>query len=75
MYQVVSIMEVKFGKVLSPTEFIHKVIYDRNGKFILYGKFVEGTKIMTHAPSSFILEDHDYKGIIGASTGTNNICF
>jgi hypothetical protein len=40
-YLVVSRTKVKLGKVLSPTELIEKVIYDENGKVVLYGKFVE----------------------------------
>jgi hypothetical protein len=68
-------MKVKFGKVLSPTEFIQKVIYDGNGKFVLDGKFVKGTKIMTHVLSAFLLEDHENKGRIGAGIGMNNTCF
>jgi hypothetical protein len=67
-YLVLAIMEVKFGKVLSPTKFIQKVIYDMNGKFILDGNFFEGTKIRTHAPSSFLLEDHENRGRIGVGT-------
>jgi hypothetical protein len=67
-YLVVARMEVKFGKVLSPTEFIQKVIYDMNGKFILDGKFVEAMRINTHAPSAFLLEDHDDRARIGDGT-------
>jgi hypothetical protein len=40
MYLVVSRMEVEFGKVLSHTKFIQKVIYDGNGEFVLDGKFL-----------------------------------
>jgi hypothetical protein len=57
---------------LSPTKFIQKVIYDGNGEFVLNGKFVEGTKIRTHAPSSFLLENHDNRGRIGASAKMDN---
>ena len=35
MYMVISRTKVNFGKVLSPTEFIQKVIYYRNKKFSL----------------------------------------
>jgi hypothetical protein len=62
MYLVVARMKVEFGKVLIRIEFIQKVIYDENGKF------VKGTKIRTHVTSSFLLEDHDKKRRIGAST-------
>jgi hypothetical protein len=57
---------------LIPTEFIQKVIDDRNGKCVLDGKFVEGTKIRIHMPISFLLEDHDNRGRIGAGIGTDN---
>jgi len=63
-YLVVARMKVNFGKVLIPTEFIQKVIYNSNGKFVLDGKFVEVTKIRTHEPSAFLLEGHDYRGRI-----------
>ena len=53
-YLVVARMEVKFGKVWIPTEFIQKVIYDRNGEFVLDFKSFEGSKIMTHAPSAIL---------------------
>jgi hypothetical protein len=74
-YLVVARMEVKFGKVLSPTEFIQKVIYDGNGEFVLDGKFVEGMKIRTHVPSAFLLEDHDNRGRIGVGTRMDNTRF
>jgi hypothetical protein len=75
MYLVVAQTKVKFGKVLSPIEFIKNAIYDRNGKCVLDGKFVKGTKIRTHAPSAFLLEDHDNRGRIVSGTGTNNTRF
>ena len=75
MYLVVAQTKVKFGKVLSPTEFIQKVIYDKNGKFVLDGKFVKGMKIKTDAPTSFLLEDHENEGRIWASIGTDNTRF
>jgi hypothetical protein len=73
-YLVVAQMEVNFGKVLSPIEFIQKVIYDGNGKCFLDGKFVKETKIRTHAPSAFLLEDHENRGRIGVGIGTDNTC-
>jgi hypothetical protein len=69
---VVARTEVKFGKVLSPTEFIQKVIYDGNGKFVLDCKFVKGTKIREHVPSAFLLEDHDNGGRIAVGTRMDN---
>jgi hypothetical protein len=44
MSLVVAKTKVEFGKLLSPTNFIQKVIYDKNGDFFLNGKFVEGKK-------------------------------
>jgi hypothetical protein len=57
---------------LSLTEFIHKVIYDRNGEFLLDGKFVEGMKTRSSEPSDFLLEGCDDMGRIGAGTGMDN---
>jgi hypothetical protein len=74
-YLVVSRTKVKFGKVLRPTEFIQKVIYEGNGEFVLDGKFVEGKKNRTHAPSAFLLEDHENRRRIGVGTGKDNTYF
>jgi hypothetical protein len=74
-YLVVARIEVKFGKLFSPTDFIQKVTYGRYVKFFLDGKFVEGTKIRTHAPSSFLNEDHDKMGRIGSGTWMDNASF
>jgi hypothetical protein len=60
MNLVVSRTDIKFGKILSTTQFIQKVINDKNGKFVFDCEFVEGAKIRTHAPSTFFLEYHDY---------------
>jgi len=38
-------MDIRFGKVLSITQFIQEVINDRNGEFIFYCDFVDGAKI------------------------------
>jgi hypothetical protein len=59
-YLVVARMKVNFSKVLSPGEFSQKVMYDRNEKFVLDGKFVEDMKIKTHVSSAFIIEEHEY---------------
>ena len=74
-YLVVARTKIKLGKVLSTTQFIQKVINDRNGKFFFDGEFVESTKIRTRAPSAFLLEYHDYRRRIGASTRTDNTYF
>jgi hypothetical protein len=75
-YLVVSRMKVTFGKVLSPTEFIQKLInYDMNGEFVLDSKFFEGTKINTHSTSTFLFDDHDNRGIIGDGTRMDNTRF
>jgi hypothetical protein len=66
---------VDFGKVFIPTVFFQKVIYDGNREFVLNGKYVEGTQIKTHVPSSFIIEEHDHGGRIGASTIMDNTPF
>jgi hypothetical protein len=50
MYLMVSKMEIKFGKVLSTTQFIQNVTNDRNGEFVFDCDFVEGEKISTHVP-------------------------
>ena len=60
MYLVVDRMEIKFRKVLITTQLIQNVINDGNGKIVFDCEFVESMKIMTHAPSSFFLEYHDY---------------
>jgi hypothetical protein len=44
-YLVVARTKIKFCKVLSATQFIQKVITDRNGKFIFDCEFVEGPKM------------------------------
>ena len=74
-YLVVAKRKVNFGKILIPTKFIQKVIYDGNEKFFLDGKFVEGMKIRTHAPSSFHTEDHAKRGRIGDGTRMDNTHF
>jgi hypothetical protein len=37
--------------------------------------FLMARKIMTHAPSAFLLEDHDNKGRIGIGIGMDNTYF
>jgi hypothetical protein len=59
VYLVVARMEIKFGKVPSTTQFIQKVINDRNGKFFFDCEVVESAKIKTHVPSALFLEYHD----------------
>jgi hypothetical protein len=51
---VVARMEVNFGKVLSPIEFIQKVIYDENGKCVLDGKHGGFTLLTNILSLSFI---------------------
>jgi hypothetical protein len=72
---VVARTEIKFGKVLSTTQFIQKVVNDRNGKFVFDCDFVEGTKIKAHAPSSFFIEYHGYKRRIRVGTRMDNTYF
>jgi hypothetical protein len=75
MYLVVSRMEILFGKVLSTTQFIQKVINGKNGKFVFDCDFVEGTEIKTHGPSAFFLEYHDYRRIIRVGIGMDKTRF
>jgi hypothetical protein len=72
---VVARTQIWFGKVLSTTHIIQKVINNKNGKFVFDCDFVEGEKIRTHAPSAFFLEYRDYMRRIGVFTRTNNTCF
>jgi hypothetical protein len=73
-YLVVARTEIKFGKLLSTTQFIQKVINDMNGKFVFECEFVEGTKIWTHVPSAFFLEYHEYRRKIRDGTRMVNTC-
>jgi hypothetical protein len=68
MNLVVSRTKINFGKILSTTQFIQKVINDKNTKFVFDCEFVEGDKIRTHVPSTFFIEYHDYWRRIGAAT-------
>jgi hypothetical protein len=65
-YLLVDKMKIKFGKVPITTQFIQKVINDRNGKFVFDCEFVEGVKIKKHAPSALFIKYHGYKRRIGA---------
>jgi hypothetical protein len=71
---VVARMEIKFSKELGTTQFIQEVFNDRNGKFVFNGEFVEGAEIMTHAPRTFFLHDHDHRRRLGARTRADNTC-
>jgi hypothetical protein len=57
---VVSIMQIKFGELLSTTQFIQEVINDRNEELVFNCEIVEGEKIGTHAPRTLFLEYHDH---------------
>jgi hypothetical protein len=72
---VVARTYIKFGEVLSTTQFIQEVIDDRDMEFVFDCEFVEGAKIRTHASSTFFLEYHDHKGRIGFGTRIDNTCF
>ena len=74
-YLVVARRNVNFSKILIPTKFIQKVIYDKNGEFFLDGKFVEGMKIRIHVPNAFLVEDHENRGRIGVVTRKDNTHF
>jgi hypothetical protein len=65
-------MEITFGKVFCTTQFIQKVINDKNENFVFDCDFVEGMKIMTLVPSSLFIEYHDYHRRVRAGTQINN---
>jgi hypothetical protein len=72
MYLVVEKMHIKFSEVLSTTQLIQEIIDEKNGKLVLDGEFIEGTKVMTHFPSTLFLKYHDHRRIISAGTGVDN---
>jgi hypothetical protein len=71
-YLVVARTKIKFSKELGTTQFIQEVINDRNRKFVFNGEFVEGTKVRTHSPRTFFLQDHDHGRRVGAHTRADN---
>jgi hypothetical protein len=71
---VLARMKIKFSKEFDTTQFIQEVINDRNGKFVFNGEFVEGMKVMIHAPRTFFLHDHDHRRRVGAHTRVDNTC-
>ena len=73
-YLVIARVKIKFSKELGATQFIQKVINDRNGKFVFNGQFVEGTEVRTHSPRTFFPQDHDYRTRVRAHTRANNTC-
>jgi hypothetical protein len=73
-YLVVARTKIQFSEELGTTQFIQEVINDRNGEFVFDGKFVEGTKVRTHSPRTFFLQDHDHRRQIGARTRADNAC-
>jgi hypothetical protein len=72
MYLVIARTKIKFSKELGATQFIQEVINDSNGKFVFNGKFVEVTKVRTHLPITFFLQDHDHRRRVGARTRADN---
>jgi hypothetical protein len=73
-YMVVSRRKIKFSKELGATQFIQEVINDKNGKFVLNGKFFEGMEVRTHSPRTLFLQDHDHRRRVGAHTRADNAC-
>jgi hypothetical protein len=73
-YLVVAQTKIKVSKELGTTQLIQEVINDMNGKFVLNGKFVEGTEVKTHSPRTFFFQDHDHKRRVGARTRVDNAC-
>jgi hypothetical protein len=71
---MVARMKIKFSKELGATQFIQEVINDKNGKIFFNGEFFEGAKVMTHAPRTFFLKDHDHRRRVGARTTLDNTC-
>jgi hypothetical protein len=74
MYLLVSRTKINFIKELGATQFIQEVINDENGKFVFNGKFFEGTKVRTHSPRTFFLQDHDHRRRVRACTRVDNAC-
>ena len=73
-YIVIAQAKIKFSKELGATQFIQEVINDMNGKFVFNGQFVEGTKVRTHSPRTFFLQDHDDRRRVRARTRADNAC-
>jgi hypothetical protein len=71
-YLVVARTQIKFSEILSTTQLIQEIINDRNGKLVLDGEFIEGTKVRTHAPSTFFLKYHDHRRRIRVGTREDN---
>jgi len=60
-YLVVARTKIQFSEELGTTQFIQEVINHKNEEFVFDGKFVEGTKVRTHSPRTFFLQDHDHR--------------
>ena len=64
--------KINFSKELVATQFIQKIINDRNGKFVFNGEFVGGAEARTHAPRTKFLKDHDHRRRVGDHTRVDN---
>jgi hypothetical protein len=73
-YLVIARAKIKFSKELGATQFIQEFINDWNGKCVFNDQFVEGTKVKTHSPRTFFLQDHDYRRRVRARTRADNAC-
>ena len=73
-YMVIAQVKINCNKELGATQFVEEVINDRNGKFVFNGQFVEGTKVRTHSPKTFFLQDHEYRRRVRARTREDNAC-
>jgi hypothetical protein len=71
-YLVVAITQINFSEVMSTTQLIEEIINDKNGELFLDGELIEGMKVGTHAPSTFFLKYHDYRGRIRVVTRADN---
>jgi hypothetical protein len=52
-------VEIKFGEELRAFDLIQQVINDGNGELIIDDYFIERSKVRTHVPSAYFLEDHE----------------
>jgi hypothetical protein len=71
---VVARTKIKFSKEMGSNQFIQEVIDDRNEKFVFNVEFVEGSKVRTHVPRTFFLQDHNHKRREQACTRADNTC-
>ena len=54
-YLVVAWSKIQFGEEVGTMHFIKQITNDQDGKLIFDSQFIEGTKIKTHMPITFLL--------------------